>query len=329
MTSQSHSATRSKGLTGTPGPATADYSLPVGYPNYTPYPPHQLTPPPPQHISPYGYPNYMQPVPPNHPSTVAAAGSSHSRASTAPHGVARPAFGTPPIHSQPAHTSAYYPPPPPVPPPHAADPRWAAPRPTTGLQPTAPTAAAPSAAAAATAATAAPSSASQDAARRALFSYLSSPACFLFSRVVGAVALTELDLDSVLAAAKNDPAWTVHHLKYLDLQGEKFFNFQTLAQRVRVLEHKKEREVEKLRNMLAQPNSPLYVKAAATQHAAASAAQPSPAALTPALFTSAVDVEHFVLDSNVFVFYLARLLDKLISEGAAFDTVFSLSLIHI
>jgi hypothetical protein len=63
--------------------------------------------------------------------------------------------------------------------------------------------------------------------RRQVFGYLSSPNCFLFSDVQGAVSLTEEDLDLLLAAGGTSSS-TLSHLEYLDGKGSKFKGFADL-----------------------------------------------------------------------------------------------------
>lgn len=80
--------------------------------------------------------------------------------------------------------------------------------------------------------------------RRQIFGYLSSPNCYLFSEVQGAVSLTEEDLDLLLAAGGTSSA-TLTHLRHLDARGKKFGGFSDLIPAVQAahlasLENKKD-----------------------------------------------------------------------------------------
>jgi hypothetical protein len=63
--------------------------------------------------------------------------------------------------------------------------------------------------------------------RRQVFSFLSSPNCFLFAAVAGPVALTEEDLDLLLAAGGTS-VWALAHLRALDAAGQRFSSFEQL-----------------------------------------------------------------------------------------------------
>ena len=80
--------------------------------------------------------------------------------------------------------------------------------------------------------------------RRQLFSYLSSPNCFLFSNCTEPLALTESDLDLLLLAGETSDQ-TLNQLFSFDKENIKFYTFQTLIQQMQIkTEERKEMKMK-------------------------------------------------------------------------------------